>query len=120
DSIERPHQMVGFDIGPDGLLDPQAHLRLRGGKARGSRGRTWANVRSVPPPFPFPNNCAVVGSSTERCSRARSLMACERFPGSSTKLASIESYATPSNGTPARANATHAALMSCPAFRTAG
>src|SRR6058998_701615 len=47
-------------------------------------------------------------------------MACERRPGSSTKLASIESYATPASSTPARRNTSQSYFTLCPAFGTAG
>ena len=53
-------------------------------------------------------------------SRARSSRAWDRRPGSSTKLASIESYATPPSSTPARRNTSQSYLMLWPALRTPG
>ena len=47
-------------------------------------------------------------------------MACARRPGSSTKLASIESYATPASSAPLRRSTSQSCLMSCPALGTAG
>ncbi len=47
-------------------------------------------------------------------------MACERRPGSSTKLASMESYATPASSTPARRSTCQSYLMLWPALGTAG
>jgi len=44
------------------LLEPQNHFGCAAETRAASAGGTWANVRSVPPPFPFPSNCAVVGS----------------------------------------------------------
>src|ERR1051326_62866 len=47
-------------------------------------------------------------------------MPCERRAGSRTKLASIESYATPASSTPALRRTCQSYLMLCPPFRTAG
>ena len=47
-------------------------------------------------------------------------MACERRPGSRTKLASIESNATPPSSTPARRSTCQSYLMLWPALGTAG
>ena len=47
-------------------------------------------------------------------------MACERRPGSRTKLASIESNATPASSTPARRSTCQSYLMLWPALGTAG
>ena len=59
-------------------------------------------------------------SARPRCSRLSVSMAWERRPGSSTKLASIESYATPRSSTPARRSTCQSYLMLWPAFGTAG
>src|SRR5918996_4165592 len=55
-----------------------------------------------------------------RRSRANSSSACERRPGSSTKLASIESYTTPRSSTPARRSTSQSNFTLCPALETAG
>ena len=55
-----------------------------------------------------------------RCSRQRLSIACERRPGSRTKLASIVSKATPASSTPARRSTCQSYLMLWPAFGTAG
>src|SRR3989440_5098174 len=56
--------------------------------------------------------------ASDRRSRASSSIACERRQGSSTKLASIESYATPASSTPARRSTSQSYLTLCPALGT--
>src|SRR5437870_1073531 len=56
--------------------------------------------------------------ATESRSRARSSIACDRRPGSNTKLASMESYVTPASSTPARRSTRRPYFTSCPAFGT--
>src|SRR5439155_1537216 len=45
-------------------------------------------------------------------------LACDRRPGSNTKLASMESYVTPASSTPARRSTRRPYFTSCPAFGT--
>src|SRR5207237_10653160 len=61
-----------------------------------------------------------VPSARDSRSRASSSRACERRPGSSTKLASIESNDTPASSTPARRRTSQSYLRLCPAFGTHG
>src|SRR5205823_1625088 len=80
-----------------------------------STTETASNGRSA---RPRPATSPYVRSSSDSRSRASSSIACERRPGSSTKLASIESYATPASATPARRKTSQSALMLCPALGT--
>src|SRR5213076_3074075 len=76
---------------------------------------TAANGRSA---LPRPTSSAYVPSARDSRSRARSSRACERRPGSSTKLASIESNDTPASSTPARRKTSQSYFTSWPAFGT--
>src|SRR5437016_2086880 len=80
-----------------------------------SATETASNGRSA---RPRPTTSPYVRSSSDSRSRASSSIACERRPGSSTKLASIESYTTPASATPAPRSTSQAYLMLCPALGT--
>ena len=69
--------------------------------------------------FPLPVRSVYSVIGWPRSSSASTSMPCERRDGSSTNLASIESYASPRSSTPARRSTCQSYLMLCPALGTA-